>query len=187
MAELTPKTINELPSASSLSDGDLFPISSSGASKKTLWSTIKSTIKSAIWSEATSTSSVPDSDLFLINSSGTDKKVATSTLKDVFLPIWSLNGYVTGTSTVYVNNFNTYKEVFIQVVYAGYCIPIYLPVNVFATSERAIGFYFPNGYTGIVRYIVSSDGTQAGIRLEYMLNSSAQDVSSSTEVDVLAR
>ena len=45
MAELTPKTINELPSATSLSDSDLFAISSGGESKKTLWSTIKTAIE----------------------------------------------------------------------------------------------------------------------------------------------
>lgn len=45
MAELTPKTISELPTASALSDGDMIPISSSGTSKKTLWSTIKSALR----------------------------------------------------------------------------------------------------------------------------------------------
>lgn len=44
MAELTPKTVNELPSASSLQDTDLFAISSGGAAKKALWSTIKGTL-----------------------------------------------------------------------------------------------------------------------------------------------
>lgn len=41
MAELTPKTISELPTAATLSDGDMIPISSGSTSKKTLWSTIK--------------------------------------------------------------------------------------------------------------------------------------------------
>lgn len=49
MAELTAKTINELPEASSLSDSDLFVVSSSGSSKKTLLSTIKSAISSAFF------------------------------------------------------------------------------------------------------------------------------------------
>lgn len=48
MAELTPKTIGELPSASSLSGSDIFPLSSSGASKKTLWSTMLSAIRTNI-------------------------------------------------------------------------------------------------------------------------------------------
>lgn len=48
MAELAPKTINELPEASSLSDSDLFAISSGGTSKKTLWSTIKNAVSSFI-------------------------------------------------------------------------------------------------------------------------------------------
>lgn len=76
MAELTPKTINELPSASSISDSDLFAVSSSGASKKTLWSTIKD----AIWAGASSTNSISNSDLFLLNSSGTAKKVQWQTI-----------------------------------------------------------------------------------------------------------
>lgn len=49
MAELTPKTVNELPSASSLQDTDLFPISSGGSAKKTLWSVIKTAIASAFF------------------------------------------------------------------------------------------------------------------------------------------
>lgn len=49
MAELTPKTVGELPEASSLSNGDLFAISSGSASKKTLWSTIKAAFASAFF------------------------------------------------------------------------------------------------------------------------------------------
>ena len=44
MAELTPKTVNELPSVSSFQDTDLFAIASGGTSKKALWSTIKGTL-----------------------------------------------------------------------------------------------------------------------------------------------
>lgn len=40
MAELTPKTINELPEASYLSASDLFVISSGGASKKIPWENV---------------------------------------------------------------------------------------------------------------------------------------------------
>lgn len=48
MADLTPKTIGELPEATSLSVSDAFPISSGGASKKTLWSTIKAAVQALI-------------------------------------------------------------------------------------------------------------------------------------------
>lgn len=41
MADLTPKTVGELPEASSLSDSDLFAVSAGGASKKVLFSTVK--------------------------------------------------------------------------------------------------------------------------------------------------
>lgn len=44
MADLTPKTIAELTNLASLSDSDLFPVSSGGASKKVLWSAIISSL-----------------------------------------------------------------------------------------------------------------------------------------------
>lgn len=47
MADLTPKTINELSELSSMTDNDIFLVSRSGASKKTLWSTIKQAIFSS--------------------------------------------------------------------------------------------------------------------------------------------
>lgn len=49
MAELTGKTVSELPAAGSLADRDLFPISSSGSSKRLAWSTIKNAIISAFF------------------------------------------------------------------------------------------------------------------------------------------
>lgn len=48
MAELTGKSIGELPNASTLSDEDLFAISSGASSKRVLWSTIKSALMSAL-------------------------------------------------------------------------------------------------------------------------------------------
>lgn len=45
MAELTGKTISELPSATALADTDLFAISSGGTSKKIQGSAIKSDLK----------------------------------------------------------------------------------------------------------------------------------------------
>lgn len=47
MAELTPKPINELSELSSMNDSDVFYVARSGASKKTLWSTIKNAIFSS--------------------------------------------------------------------------------------------------------------------------------------------
>ena len=41
MADLTPKTIGELPEATSLADANLFPVSASSASKKITWENIK--------------------------------------------------------------------------------------------------------------------------------------------------
>ena len=49
MADLTPKTISELPAASSVGDSDLFPISQSSASKKATWTVIKNAIASAFF------------------------------------------------------------------------------------------------------------------------------------------
>lgn len=48
MAELTGKTISELPSATTLADADLLPISAGGASKKLAWSTLKATIQTIV-------------------------------------------------------------------------------------------------------------------------------------------
>lgn len=48
MADLTPKPINELPTASSWSDSDVFPMSASGSSAKTTWGSMKSAILSDI-------------------------------------------------------------------------------------------------------------------------------------------
>lgn len=48
MAELTGKTISELPSATTLADADLLPISAGGASKKLAWSTLKTLIQALI-------------------------------------------------------------------------------------------------------------------------------------------
>lgn len=44
MAELTPKVITELPELTSIPDTAAFPVSSGGASHRTLWSTIKNDI-----------------------------------------------------------------------------------------------------------------------------------------------
>ena len=49
MADLTPKTISELPAASSVGDSDLFPVSQSSASKKVTWTVIKNAIASAFF------------------------------------------------------------------------------------------------------------------------------------------
>ena len=48
MAELTGKTISEFPSATTLADADLFPVSVSGASGKLSWGTLKTLIQSFI-------------------------------------------------------------------------------------------------------------------------------------------
>lgn len=45
MANLTPKTIGEFSSASSLSDSDLFAVSSGGSSKKAAFSTLADAVK----------------------------------------------------------------------------------------------------------------------------------------------
>lgn len=49
MADLTPKTIAELPNASSIGNNDLFPISQSSTSKKSTWQVIKNAIASAFF------------------------------------------------------------------------------------------------------------------------------------------
>ena len=46
MAELTPKTIDELTSANAPNDGDIFPFSRSGGSRKITWAAIKSALPS---------------------------------------------------------------------------------------------------------------------------------------------
>ena len=47
MADLTPKTIGELPEASAVGNSDLFAISQGGASKRSTWQTIKNAIELA--------------------------------------------------------------------------------------------------------------------------------------------
>lgn len=59
MAELTGKTINELPQVTSLSDADLFPVSHSSAASRLTWSSFKTQIRNGF-----TTSSLDVSDLF---------------------------------------------------------------------------------------------------------------------------
>ena len=58
MADLTPKTIGELPTASTLNDADIFPLSQSSAAKKTPFSTIKDAVKNYVNDGSYSNSSV---------------------------------------------------------------------------------------------------------------------------------
>ena len=52
MAELTPKTITELPELTSIPDTAAFAVSSGGASRRVLWSTIKSIIFGSLSAQA---------------------------------------------------------------------------------------------------------------------------------------
>jgi len=49
MAELTPKTISELPEASSVSDSDIFPLSSSATSKRVTFANLFASLKTRGW------------------------------------------------------------------------------------------------------------------------------------------
>lgn len=49
MANLTPKTINELPALTSMSDADLMAVSSSSAAKRITWANLRNSIINAVW------------------------------------------------------------------------------------------------------------------------------------------
>lgn len=164
MAELTGKTISELPSATTLADADLFAVSAGGSSKKLPWANLKSAITgiSAIATAISDVSALKATTSF--DTPGTLLSSYTSGLTAVGKKSYGIvSAYLTFGSTSPSNGGS------IGTVKTGYrpahtvCVPVFGASSPYSPVGSL--FIYADGTTGIYY----ADGTPKYIYLNYQI------------------
>lgn len=138
MADLSGKTINELPQATSLSDSDIIAVSQGGAAKHITWSSIKSAISSAF-----TTASINATGLFGGSVTGISSAVGKKSFNTV-------DAYITFNSSISSGNIATIVSAYRPA--HDVCFPLF--------SASSSSSYAPIG----AMWIYSSSGT---VQLSY--------------------
>lgn len=131
MADLTPKTITELPELASIPDTAAFAVSSGGASRRVLWSTIKSIIFGTLFAAQYYTINgvnfifrrygkvvVCTTDGSVTNEVATNASMGNAQVADTFKPITTEIRYIQVTPS-HVLQFNLNTNGLFQVGYAS--------------------------------------------------------------------